>query len=100
MVEAFVDPELSLAACVANRDEPLNAHFYASRTVFSRCSRSALHSETLTGGSNHFLARYSPGVELLAVWKRADVVIPDIIPYFDCAHTLLWHESFLNEDVV
>lgn len=37
--EAFMNPELSLPACVAIRDEPINAHFYASRTLLAPCSR-------------------------------------------------------------
>lgn len=45
-------------------------------------------------------AHNSPGVELLAVRKRADVVVPDIVALLDGARALLRHESLLYDDVV
>lgn len=93
--EAYMDLHGAQPACVAHRDEPPDAHFYAPRTP------SAPHGHAHEAGLQaRFSAGHSPGVELLSVRKRADVVIPDIVPHFDCAHALLRHGGLLNEDVV
>lgn len=82
-------------------------HFTRTFTHRARCLRRASglffkHTHTRSAQTTAPVLQNipSPGVELLSVGKHAVVVIPDIVAHFDCAQALLWHEGFLNNDVV